>query len=130
MQKLESIVGTVLYLAVEASNLRKLEDQPLFTYAVRLLIPYYAGDDFTLELTVSSAMKRSIESIRSPQDWEPVLGKDIYDGMVQSNVRKREGLVEHTDAVQVVTSDGGDIKLLVILYQETGLMIGSQLFSI
>lgn len=130
--QLGTYLGVYLSSGMQKSCIRNAEEVKglTLTDAVRLLPPSAQHADFGLEIWLSSAHGESIahqvNSMRSIEAWESILGTYLYGAMTESRSRKSEvdRGIPRTSAARVTFPNGRDgnhdSKLKVLISFEKG----------
>jgi hypothetical protein len=120
-------IGDRLYRGVQASLMRYGE-KGRFTRALSLYLAHIPGEDFVLEVWMGSSHGRSIaeemKTMTLVEDWETILGEDLYAAMKTSKTRRIEEdagkLLTNAVRISFLNGDSYDSKLEVKMNFDMG----------
>ena len=96
MDKLESILSSHLFKAIEASRIRRQEGIMSLTDSVHLHVAYREGKDFKLELCLCPSVDKAIPqtAVKSVQECKNILEEYLFEAVKGSNQRKEKVKME------------------------------------
>lgn len=114
VDKLEIVLGGILFTAILASDRRKQEDQKKWfslTDTVALQPAVQEGDDFIIELWLCRSMGRVIldAMMHSIDNLRVILGNHLFEAMKASNLMRKEEMGKEemsTNAIKVSFPNG------------------------
>ena len=132
IELMENYVGRRLYMAVQASLMRR-EEEGRLTKALPLYLARDSGEDFVLEIWMCSSHGRFFleeeRRMASIEGWKTILGDYLYEAMKTSKSRKIEEDMgdSKSEAIRLSFPDGDhyDSKLEVRINFDIGREIWS-----
>ncbi|KJZ72794.1 hypothetical protein HIM_07738 [Hirsutella minnesotensis 3608] len=135
MEKVKATLGVYLFVSMKTSRTRKKEEEERMvslTDTVRLYFAVQEGEDFKLNIWISSSAGESISKAhsRSVDELRDMLGDYLFEAMEASKKRKSEQNAACTGAVAVLRGAKDEDSLLeVILCFAVGKEIYATMYS-